>query len=298
MLKILIVSNYNYAAFVEACLSSALNQTSKFDLLLFIDDGSTDDSVRRVESAFCGFDELRVIKKDNGGQLSCFNAALPYISDDDLVFFMDADDVYPPDYVETVLEHYHSGDDFTFCNAMNFRPLKGETPPGSCKIGNVSSAVIPCSSSLTRFTRCWIGSPTSALVVSGRLFRQIFPYPHEQDWIIRADDVLVFAASLLGFRKKFLSGVAIGYRIHGHNRFHGKLISKQDTVEWEIKLEKLFGHYCEKYRISRTASVLTVLDERALIDRKLHRGFHIPGRASIVLAPLRNCLRLLQRLLA
>lgn len=296
MLKILIISNYNYAEFVEDCLNSALNQTCKFDLLLFIDDGSTDDSVQRVESGFSGFDRLHVIKKANGGQLSCFNAALPYVGEEDLVFFMDADDVYPPDYLETVLGYYRRGDDFIFSRAQTFAAANNQAPAASCKLGNARNMVIPGSSALTRFTRCWIGSPTSALVVSGRLFRQILPYPHEQDWIIRADDVLVFAASLLGFRKKFLDGVAIGYRIHGRNGFNGKPVSRQDAVERELKLEKLFGHYCEKYSISRTASVLTVLDEWALIDRKLHARFYIPNRASIVLSPLRNFLRLLKRL--
>lgn len=298
MRKILIVSNYNYAGFVEECLTSALQQSCAFDLLLLVDDGSTDDSLQRVASGFSSCQALRVISKENAGQLSCFNAALPYVEEGDLVFFMDADDVYPPDYVATVLEHYRRGDDFIFCQARTFAPANNEVAPGSCKISDVSSRVIASSSSLTRFSRCWIGSPTSALVLSGRLFRQLFPYPHEQDWITRADDVLIFAASLLGCRKKFLDGVAIGYRLHGSNGFHGKPVSRQDGVERELKLDKLFGHYCEKYRISRTASLLTVLDEWLLVDRELHARFFIPSRAGIVLAPLLNFLRLLKRLWA
>lgn len=296
MRKILIVNNYNYAEFLETCLASALQQTCTFDQILFIDDGSTDDSVALVESCFSGCSTLQVIRKANGGQLSCFNAALPYIGEDDLVFFIDADDVYPPNYVETVLDHYHRGDDFIFSRAKTFATAKNEAPVSHCKISNDNDVVIASSSSLTRFTRCWIGSPTSALVVSGRLFRTIFPYPHEQDWITRADDVVVFGASLLGFRKKFLSGVAIGYRIHGNNACYGKSISRQDVVDRELKLEKLFGHFCEKYRISRTASVQTVLDEWSLIDIKLHALFYIPGRARIVFFPVLKFLRMLKKL--
>lgn len=298
MRKILIVNNYNYAAYAEACLASALQQTCSFDLLLFIDDGSTDDSVQRVESTFAASSALRVIRKANAGQLSCFNAALPFVGEDDLVFFLDADDVYPPDYVETVLEHYRRGDDFIFSRAQTFGLSKNQAPISRCRVSNEESSVITCSSALTRFSRCWIGSPTSALVISGRLFREIFPYPHEQDWITRADDVLVYAASVLGFRKRFLGGVAINYRIHGQNAFQGRPVTRQDTVERELKLEKLFGHFCEKYRISRTPSVLTVLDEWSLIDRKLHRQFYIPSRARIVLAPLFDFLRMLKRLRA
>lgn len=298
MRKILIVSNYNYAEFVEACLASAIAQSCKFDLLLFIDDGSTDDSVQRVESGFANCSALRVIRKANGGQLSCFNAALPYVEQDDLVFFMDADDVYPPDYVESVLEQYRRGDDFIFCRARMFTPANNEAPTNSSRVSTEDSYVISSSCSLTRFSRCWIGSPTSALVLSGRLLREILPYPHAQDWITRADDVLIFAASLLGYRKRYLGSLAVGYRIHGNNGFHGRPVSKQDVVERELKLEKLFGHFSAKQHISCTASVLTVLDEWSLIDRKLHARFEIPSRARIVLAPLLNFLRLLKRLRA
>ena len=116
MRKLLIISNYNYAAFVGECLRSALKQTLRFDRIVFIDDGSTDNSVELVQAEFSGFAELLVISKANAGQLSCFNAAEPYVSADDLVFFMDADDIYPENYVESVLAEYQRGDDFLFCH--------------------------------------------------------------------------------------------------------------------------------------------------------------------------------------
>lgn len=298
MRKLLIISNYNYAAFVGECLRSALKQSLRFDQILFIDDGSTDNSVELVESQFSDYAELQVISKANAGQLSCFNAAEPYVQEDDLVFFMDADDVYPEDYVEAVLAEYQRSDDFLFCRAKTFAPARNEVAPDKCRISDEESVLISSSSALTRFTRCWIGSPTSALVISGRLFRDIFPFPYEADWITRADDVVIFAASLLGYPKKFLPAMAIGYRQHGNNAFLGIPVGKQEVVSRELKLEKLFGYFCDKRHISRTASLPAVLDERALIRRDLHGQFYIPRKWRIALYPVVNLLRVLKRLWA
>ena len=298
MRKLLIISNYNYAAFVGECLRSALKQTLRFDRIVFIDDGSTDNSVELVQAEFSGFAELLVISKANAGQLSCFNAAAPYVSADDLVFFMDADDIYPQNYVENVLSEHQRGDDFLFCHAKTFAPARHEVAPGNCRISNQENVLISSSSALTRFTRCWIGSPTSALVISGRLFKEIFPYPYAADWITRADDVVIFAASLLGYRKKFLRSMAIGYRQHGNNAFLDIPIGKAEVVARELKLEKLFGYYCDQRHISRTATLPAVLDERALISADLHGQFYIPRKWRVVLYPLVKLLRVLKRLWA
>jgi glycosyltransferase involved in cell wall biosynthesis len=295
--KILIINNYNYAAFVGECLHSALKQSQRFDQILFIDDGSTDNSVELVEKEFAGFAELQIVRKANAGQLSCFNAAVPYVSEDDLVFLMDADDVYPENYVESVLAEYQRGDDFLFSRKKTFAPALGEPALSNCRVSNEEAVLISSSSALTRFSGCWIGSPTSALIVSGRLFRQLFPFPWEADWITRADDVLVFGASLLGYRKKFLPSLAIAYRTHGNNAFHGKTFSRQEVVARQLRKEKLFGYFCDQCHIRRKARLFEVLDERALISADLHGLFRIPSKIRIVLEPLINLLRILKRLL-
>ncbi len=94
----IVIINYNYAAFLEAAINSALNQQQPADRILVIDDGSTDDSRtiinrygNRIQSHF----------KVNGGQSSSYNACLNLLQED-LVLLLDSDDMLEPECVEKV----------------------------------------------------------------------------------------------------------------------------------------------------------------------------------------------------
>ena len=43
------IPNYNYARYLNKCLTSLINQTVKPNLITFIDDASTDDGIRIVK---------------------------------------------------------------------------------------------------------------------------------------------------------------------------------------------------------------------------------------------------------
>lgn len=88
-----IISSYNHAPYIEACILSVVQQTYPHIELLVIDDGSTDDSVIRIErlQRQYGFD-FRV--QENQGLTRTFNAAIarakggliaPFGSDDIMV---------------------------------------------------------------------------------------------------------------------------------------------------------------------------------------------------------------------
>ena len=101
MRRTCLVSNYNYARFVEESVSSALEQTVPFDEIIVVDDGSDDDSVSKLREKFGRRDNLTIVEKENEGQLSCFNEGFRR-STGDLIFFLDADDAYETCYVEQV----------------------------------------------------------------------------------------------------------------------------------------------------------------------------------------------------
>ena len=116
-----LINNYNNEAYLRECLDSAFSQSRAFDLVIVVDDGSTDASVGII-SEFCKkYQNLQAIKKVNEGQFSTFNAALPLISDDTQIFLLDGDDVYPPDYLELIVGSLgHKGWDFAFWNSKYF----------------------------------------------------------------------------------------------------------------------------------------------------------------------------------
>jgi glycosyltransferase involved in cell wall biosynthesis len=93
-----VVVNYNYARFLPRAVESLLSQERPFDEVLVVDDGSTDESLE-VLGAYDG--QVRVIAKENGGQLSACLAGLRAASAD-YVYFLDADDIALPQMLARV----------------------------------------------------------------------------------------------------------------------------------------------------------------------------------------------------
>ena len=94
----IIITNYNYGRFLAEAIESALAQTWQDREILFIDDGSTDDSVdiaRRYP--------ITVLTQKNSGVCIARNNALS-LARGEYVMFLDADDRLVPTAVERMLE--------------------------------------------------------------------------------------------------------------------------------------------------------------------------------------------------
>lgn len=107
-----VVLNYNYGHYILAAVDSLLAQGIPFDEILVVDDGSTDDSATVLDGLPAN---VRVVRKANGGQLSCAVAALPLISSE-YIYFLDADD--------RALPHLVSG----VATVLASRPVKVQFP--------------------------------------------------------------------------------------------------------------------------------------------------------------------------
>lgn len=103
----LIVTNYNYARFVEDCLRSICAQTYQDIECLIVDDVSTDDSVEVIERFIASTPEaskFELLKLEtNGGQMNAFIEGF-HRSKGAFVVFVDADDFLFPEFVETHLK--------------------------------------------------------------------------------------------------------------------------------------------------------------------------------------------------
>lgn len=84
---------YNAEKYILSAINSVLIQEKVEFELIVIDDGSTDNSVRIVESI--SDPRLRFYKKENGGIISALNLALS-ISTGSIIARMDADDIMEP----------------------------------------------------------------------------------------------------------------------------------------------------------------------------------------------------------
>lgn len=91
-----IIPNYNYGRFIRDAIESVLSQTYQPIEIIVVDDGSTDDSVKVVET-FGG--KIKLIKQQNGGVGKARNTGAKN-STGDFLAFLDADDIWFPEKLE------------------------------------------------------------------------------------------------------------------------------------------------------------------------------------------------------
>jgi glycosyltransferase involved in cell wall biosynthesis len=88
----IVITNYNYAAYLPAAIESALAQSHDNVEIVVVDDGSSDGS-REIIARYSA--AVMPVLKQNGGQGSAVNAGFAACSGD-AVLFLDADDELLP----------------------------------------------------------------------------------------------------------------------------------------------------------------------------------------------------------
>lgn len=98
----IIIPVYNVEPYLDTCIRSVLGQSFADWELILVDDGSTDRSPRICDDYARNDERITVIHKANGGLSSARNVGLDHISGD-YVTFLDSDDFWHPDYLQTLL---------------------------------------------------------------------------------------------------------------------------------------------------------------------------------------------------
>jgi glycosyltransferase involved in cell wall biosynthesis len=114
-----IIPVYNGSATIDATIGSVLGQTHAADEILVLDDGSTDDTFARLQTYGS---KIKVFKQANHG-LAYARNYLCRQSAGDLVAFLDADDVWHPDYLKTQFNQFvrHAKANAFFCGHIVFK---------------------------------------------------------------------------------------------------------------------------------------------------------------------------------
>jgi glycosyltransferase involved in cell wall biosynthesis len=230
-----LINNYNYGEFVGDAIEGALRQTAPFDEIIVVDDGSTDGSLELIKAKYGRLPSVQIIGKTNAGQLSCFNEGFARATGD-VIFFLDSDDIYEPEYAERALEVYQRDSlcDFLACGRRLFGRVN-ETRlifPDDRDLGYAKI--------LTHFRSAWIGGPTSTLSIRRRILDGLLPLPFIEDWRIRADECLVFGSSLAGARKRYLAKPLVRYRTHDRNHFFASKRDDNAAYHRAMAVNRLF----------------------------------------------------------
>jgi glycosyltransferase involved in cell wall biosynthesis len=94
-----IISNYNYSAYLAEAIQSVLAQTRKPDEIIVVDDGSTDNS-RDIALSFGS--AVKLISQQNAGVANARNTGIT-ASKSSLIVCLDADDRLDRRYIESLL---------------------------------------------------------------------------------------------------------------------------------------------------------------------------------------------------
>lgn len=102
----IIIPVYNRASKILEALDSIAYQTRAPDILIVIDDGSTDDTYTTVKAwrdrEHRSF-EIRILQQENQGAGAARNTGFREVADHEFVAFLDSDDLWPPEFLEKSL---------------------------------------------------------------------------------------------------------------------------------------------------------------------------------------------------
>lgn len=275
-----VVTSYNYRAFVEEAIDSALGQSRPPVQVVVVDDGSTDGSPELLRARYGDDPRVVLICGPNGGQLAAFRAGLSEIRAD-VVCFLDADDRWNAGYLDRVGEVYdaRADVDFVFSDIDLFGDETGKI--AFATRGMDLGYTMVATYALTT----WYGAPTSALSLRSGLARRCLDLPVEMlaTWRLSADNCLVYGASLLGGRKLYLPTGCVGYRIHGGNGWwsnRGRVANYRNRMASRA----LIAQYARMAGIDDSVLDLAKLEFRTKLDpdareTRRYAGLCLRGRA-------------------
>jgi glycosyltransferase involved in cell wall biosynthesis len=92
-----VIPMFNSAATIRRAMGSVFQQSYQPIEIIVVDDGSHDDGVAIIRESFCG---VKVVSQKNLGTSAARNAGI-LAATSDWIAFLDADDIWLPNHLET-----------------------------------------------------------------------------------------------------------------------------------------------------------------------------------------------------
>jgi glycosyltransferase involved in cell wall biosynthesis len=115
-----VIPCFNQGSFLAEAVDSVLAQSHDDFEIVVVDDGSEDDTPERVKTLP---GHVRYLRQENAGPAAARNHGLRVVRHD-LVAFLDADDLWPPERTNALLRHFQENPalDFVIGNQRHFGP--------------------------------------------------------------------------------------------------------------------------------------------------------------------------------
>jgi glycosyltransferase involved in cell wall biosynthesis len=121
----IIIPTYNRSSLLKECVNSLLKQTYSDIEIIVVDDGSTDDTQTAITELKQKHDNIRYYPRPHLCAPAARNFGLTKATGEFIGFF-DSDDLWPPDYIETMVKALKTRPDFgaVYSRIMQYRDSK------------------------------------------------------------------------------------------------------------------------------------------------------------------------------
>lgn len=204
----IVICNYNYGRYIRCAIESALAQTYENTEVIVVDDGSTDSSWSEIDE-FVLQGSVKAIYQENEGQYAAYNAGFA-ASSGDVVLFLDADDIYLPEAVGTVVAAMDAS-----TAKVHFR-LSFVGPDGESREGRTPRELAcgAVGNLLMAKGLLYSSAPGSGNAYARKAIEDLFPLPVGDDKY-GADFFTIYGSSLKG-TVIAVDSVLGRYRLHRH----------------------------------------------------------------------------------
>jgi glycosyltransferase involved in cell wall biosynthesis len=255
-----LIDTYNYGQYIEEAVESVLTQEFPREQreILVVDDGSTDDTAERLKKYS---DEIRYVRKPNGGQASAFNLGFVEARGE-IIAMLDSDDLWLPDKLRRVCDMFEKNPDAGMVYHRAYMWRGGEELEVDSHFAEVSGRVPESRVSLLVYPMV----STSCLAFRRNALHKLLPVPEalrtQADAFLTA--LIIFVAPVAAL-PEFLGK----YRVHGANLFHrnegeGKLAL--DRIEHRMAMRSVLSAEIKAW-LGRNGHDLASPDLRAYLKQ-------------------------------
>lgn len=255
-----LIDTYNHERFIERALASVIAQDFPAEQMeiLVVDDGSTDSTpeiVKRIAP------RATYLRKENGGQASAFNFAIPQARGE-IIAFLDGDDWWEPKKLSSVVNAFEQNSQ---AGVIGHGIIQFESDTGA---GSALSPQEPGHFDLRsdagaqkfRNYMCFLG--TSRVSIRRSLLEKVLPIP--EAIVVEADEFMSAAAIAHG-GAYLLAEPLTHYRLHDQNQYQFRA--------------------GDPARIRRKINSLQCLDRE--LSRRLAAASISPSAIEIITTPIR-----------
>ena len=203
-----VISSYNYAQFIGKTIESVLRQSHPPDEVIVVDDGSTDESPRIIESFGPA---VKLIVQTNQGVCAARNNGARE-STSDVIAFMDSDDLWRANKLELqIAEFERDGDVGLVSCGIRYFDEKDNTLVVYDKGMSGWRA-----REILLYREPVLNTTASAIAIRRKVFNEIGGFDETRELFSAEDREFCYRAAVAS-KIAFIPEVLVDYRIHGSN---------------------------------------------------------------------------------